>query len=146
MVDLDEDKIVAFKEVFDLFDKDKDGAIDTKELGIVLRANGVNITEAEISELMNEMDSNGKVEFKEMLQLYDKKEKENFTEEELLDAFKLFDKDGTGTITSTELNRIMTTMGETFTDEEADALLKELDPDSSGTIDYHEFINIVLGK
>ena len=42
--DLHKTSIDECKEVFDLFDKDKDGAIETKELGDVMRALGVYLT------------------------------------------------------------------------------------------------------
>ena len=54
MSDLPEDKVTECKEVFDLFDKDKDGSITTKELGDVMRALGANPTQAELQEMINE--------------------------------------------------------------------------------------------
>ena len=42
--DLHKASIDEYKEVFHLFDKDKDGAIETKELGDVMRALRVYLT------------------------------------------------------------------------------------------------------
>ena len=56
---LPEDKVTECKEVFDLFDKDKDGSITVKELGDVMRALGANPTQTELQEMINEVDSNG---------------------------------------------------------------------------------------
>uniref|UniRef100_A0A286XWI9 EF-hand domain-containing protein n=1 Tax=Cavia porcellus TaxID=10141 RepID=A0A286XWI9_CAVPO len=57
---LTEEQIAEFKEAFPLFDKDGDGTITTKELGTVLRSLGQNPTEAELQDMINEVDADGK--------------------------------------------------------------------------------------
>ena len=51
--------IAEFKEAFSLFDKDGDGTITTKELGTVMRSLGQNPTEAELQDMINEVDADG---------------------------------------------------------------------------------------
>ena len=51
--------ISEFKEAFSLFDKDGDGTITTKELGTVMRSLGQNPTEAELQDMINEVDADG---------------------------------------------------------------------------------------
>ena len=53
--------ISEFKEAFSLFDKDGDGTITTKELGTVMRSLGQNPTEAELQDMINEVDADGKL-------------------------------------------------------------------------------------
>ena len=53
-------KKTEFKEAFSLFDKDGDGTITTKELGTVMRSLGQNPTEAELQDMINEVDADGK--------------------------------------------------------------------------------------
>lgn len=50
---------IEFKEAFKLFDKDGDGTITTKELGTVMRSLGQNPTEAELQDMVNEVDEDG---------------------------------------------------------------------------------------
>ena len=50
---------LEFKEAFSLFDKDGDGTITTKELGTVIRSLGQNPTEAEVRDMVNEVDCDG---------------------------------------------------------------------------------------
>lgn len=51
---------LEFKEAFSLFDKDGDGTITTKELGTVMRSLGQNPTEAELQDMINEVDADGR--------------------------------------------------------------------------------------
>uniref|UniRef100_A0A670XY81 Calglandulin n=1 Tax=Pseudonaja textilis TaxID=8673 RepID=A0A670XY81_PSETE len=54
---LTEEQIAEFKEAFLLFDKDGDGTITTKELGTVMWSLGQNPTEAELQDMINEVDA-----------------------------------------------------------------------------------------
>lgn len=49
-----------FKAAFDLFDKDGSGTISSDELITVMRSLGQNPTHEEISDMMREVDSDGK--------------------------------------------------------------------------------------
>ena len=139
---LTEEQIAEFKEAFSLFDKDGDGTITTKELGTVMRSLGQNPTEAELLDMINEVDAdgNGTIDFPEFLSLMARKMKDTDTEEELIEAFKVFDRDGNGFISAAELRHVMTNLGEKLTDEEVDEMIREADVDGDGQINYEEFL------
>ena len=59
--------LAEFKEAFSLFDKDGDGTITTKELGTVMRSLGQNPTEAELQDMINEVDADGKTSTKHLV-------------------------------------------------------------------------------
>lgn len=61
--------------------------------------------------------------------------KEVDTEQELLNAFKVFDKDGSGTISSDELRDALKSLGENLTDAELDEMIKLADSNGDGQID-----------
>ena len=79
---------------------------------------------------------NGEIDFEEFLQMMSKKITTNDTEEEIRDAFRIFDKDGNGLISAHELRQIMMNLGEKVTDEELDEMMREADLNGDGQIDY----------
>jgi calmodulin len=66
--------------------------------------------------------------------------KDTDSEKEILEAFKAFDKDDSGTIPAAELRDIMSSNGEKFTDEEAEEIFREADTDGDGQVNYEEFV------
>nr|GEX88637.1 calmodulin-7-like isoform X2 [Tanacetum cinerariifolium] len=145
---LTDDQISEFKEAFSLFDKDGDGCITTKELGTVMRSLGQNPTEAELQDMINEVDAdgNGTIDFPEFLNLMARKMKDTDSEEELKEAFRVFDKDQNGFISAAELRHVMTNLGEKLTDEEVDEMIREADVDGDGQINYEEFVKVMMAK
>ncbi|KAL1484241.1 hypothetical protein MTO96_032687 [Rhipicephalus appendiculatus] len=143
---LSEDAIVEICEAFALFDKDGNGVISTKELGKVMRALGQYPTEAELKEMIAEVDTygNGTVEFPVFLAMMTKKTCTAHTEDEIREAFKVFDRDGNGFITATELRDVMTTLGEKLMDEEVDEMIRAADMDGDGQINYEEFAALMM--
>lgn len=146
---LTEEQIAEFKEAFSLFDKNGDGTISDKELGVVMRAIGQNPTEAELTDMINEVDAdgNGTIDFPEFLTMMSRKSTVSCDEEdELRQAFKTFDRDGNGLITAAELRHVMTNLGEKLTDEECDEMIKEADLDGDGMVNYDEFVRMMTSK
>lgn len=58
------------------------------------------------------------------------------SQEELTEAFKVFDRDGNGLISAAELRHVMTNLGEKLTDEEVDEMIREADVDGDGHVNY----------
>merc|ERR1711972_519613 len=64
--------------------------------------------------------------------------KDTDSEEEIREAFRVFDKDGNGFISAAELRHVMTNLGEKLTDEEVDEMIREADIDGDGQVNYEE--------
>ena len=70
-----------------------------------------------------------------------RKMKDTDSEEEIREAFRVFDKDGNGFISAAELRHVMTNLGEKLTDEEVDEMIREADIDGDGQVNYEgEFV------
>lgn len=61
--------------------------------------------------------------------------KDTDSEEEIREAFKVFDRDNNGFISAAELRHVMTSIGEKLTDDEVDEMIREADQDGDGRID-----------
>ena len=87
--------------------------------------------------MINEVDAdnNGTIDFPEFLTMMARKMKDTDSEEEIREAFKVFDRDNNGFISAAELRHVMTSIGEKLTDDEVDEMIREADQDGDGRID-----------
>lgn len=65
-----------------------------------------------------------------------KREKDEETDDDLLEAFRVFDRDGDGHISTTELRMVMLNLGEKMSEEEVEHMIKEADEDGDGQVNY----------
>ena len=137
-----------YQDIFDQFDKDKDGAIGTRELANVLFTLGQNPTDDEVAAMIKEVDLNndGKIDLDEFIALMGKRTPDTQTEDEVINAFRVFDKEGNGLIPSAELKHIMMTIGDKMTEEEAQEMINEADIDEDGFINYEEFVRMMMAS
>ena len=103
-----------------------------------MKSLGQHPTEAELMDMINEVDTdgNGTIDFHEFLTMMARKMKETDTDDELKEAFRVFDKDGNGFISASELHNVLSNLGEELTDEEVQEMIKEADTDGDGQVNY----------
>ncbi|KAJ2820395.1 hypothetical protein FBU31_005240, partial [Coemansia sp. 'formosensis'] len=144
---LTSEQIGEYEEAFALFDKDGDGTITAVELGAVLKSAGQNPSDAELQDMINEMDAdgNGTIDFEEFLTLMQSHSSANSEESELREAFNVFDKDGNGYISKGELTLAMKGLGEDLSEIEISEMILEADTNKDGHIDFKEFVRMMKG-
>ncbi|EGG21852.1 calmodulin-like protein [Cavenderia fasciculata] len=132
-----------YKDAFNLFDKDGDGKISTSELGTVMRSVGSNPTQAELKDMIKEVDDgSGFVGYQQFVQLMGRKTQFSDSEADIKLAFKVFDKKGNGYANVQDLKHTLTSIGEKLTKEEFDNMVKDAKI-VDGQIHVDEFIRIV---
>mmetsp|Transcript_42786 Transcript_42786/g.118185 ORF Transcript_42786/g.118185 Transcript_42786/m.118185 type:complete len:161 (-) Transcript_42786:209-691(-) len=147
-VKLTEDQVEEFKEAFALFDRDGDGTITADELGVVLRSLGRNPTMEELNAMVADVDDdgNGKIDFPEFLRLMASKLTANDSADEMREAFQVFDRDKSGSVTASELKAVMNNLGEQVTDAEVLAMIREADADGDGELSFEDFLQFVQSR
>ncbi|XP_074652602.1 calmodulin-like [Tubulanus polymorphus] len=137
-----------YEDAFKMFDKNHDGKITSKELEEVFKALGKNTTEERIQAIIRSVDEdgNGTIELDEFYNVMVLKCKKMSPAEEAKAAFKIFDQNGDGFITPTELRSVMDGLGEVISKEEVEIMIREADLDGDGKINYEEFLAMMSDK
>ena len=90
--------------------------------------------------MINERDDEGAIDFPEFLTIMANKIKDTDSEEEILEAFKVFDKYVNDDIPAAELRHVITSFGEKLSHEKVDEMIREADIDGDGVISFEEWI------
>ena len=148
MSTLDEEKLKECKIVFDLFDKDKDGLIPTKELGNLMRILGAAPSNLELETIIQNLESNNHklISFEKFIVIFQKKLESQDSEEDIINEFRKLDKDNNGTVSENDLRNLMSNYDNPLSDEEIEEIIQEANVDSNGNIDYINFTKILLGN
>ncbi|KAI8893106.1 hypothetical protein BC833DRAFT_609585 [Globomyces pollinis-pini] len=146
MTSIDQEDILTtddYESAFQLLDKDKDGKLTAKELIYTLNSFGVNPTEAELQELMMQLDlnGNGTLELEELMDMLQVDEDDQ--ESDLKEVFKLLDHDSNGYITCSDLKSFIVTMGFNIPDEQIALMIYEADLDEDQQLCFDEFKSIL---
>jgi len=123
------------------------GTITKTELKEVMKSLGQKPTDKELEQMIKSVDkdNNNEIDFEEFLTLMSsKKPGKDDPDRELKDAFAVFDADGSGTISRSELKKLMKSLGQKLSDAELDAMMDEVDTDGNGEIDFKEFKSMMV--
>nr|XP_043626831.1 calmodulin-like [Erigeron canadensis] len=138
------------KQVFKFFDIDGDGKISQVELTHVLLTFGQDETKATIEAqgILKEVDFNGDgfIDLDEFMTIMDDPKpvfaslKGNNGDDDLRNAFMVFDSDKNGLISAKELQRVLSSLGCTNSKlGQCRKMIKGVDKDGDGFVDFEEF-------
>ncbi|XP_077285339.1 troponin C, isoallergen Bla g 6.0101-like isoform X2 [Arctopsyche grandis] len=151
--ELDKEQIQLLKNAFDAFDQEKKGVISTDMIGTILEMLGHILDDDTLAEIISEVDQDGsgELEFPEFCQLAAKflteeEEDQEAMVKELREAFRMYDKEGNGYITTDVLREIFKELDDKITAEDLDMMIEEIDSDGSGTVDFDEFLEVMTGE
>eukprot|EP00795_Rhopilema_esculentum_P000734 gene734-10449_t len=132
--ELSEEHKQEIREAFDLFDTDKDNAIDYHELKVAMRALGFDVKKPDVLKILKDYDreASGKIAFEDFQEVMTDWMLDRDPQEEIYKSFRLFDDDQTGKISIRNLRRVARELGENMTDEELRAMIDEFDKDGDG--------------
>ena len=141
------DQLNQLKVIFSRIDMDADGSLTILELAALLRSLGLKPSGDQIHALLSNVDANGNgaVEFEELVNaiMPDVNDEILVNQEQLMEVFRSFDRDGNGYITAAELAGAMAKMGQPLTYKELTEMIREADVDGDGVISFNEFATVM---
>nr|XP_028685817.1 calcium-binding protein 1 isoform X2 [Macaca mulatta] len=144
------EEIEELREAFREFDKDKDGYINCRDLGNCMRTMGYMPTEMELIELSQQINMNlgGHVDFDDFVELMGPKLLAETADmigvKELRDAFREFDTNGDGEISTSELREAMRKLlGHQVGHRDIEEIIRDVDLNGDGRVDFEEFVRMM---
>uniref|UniRef100_A0A673MBN2 Myosin, light chain 2b, regulatory, cardiac, slow n=1 Tax=Sinocyclocheilus rhinocerous TaxID=307959 RepID=A0A673MBN2_9TELE len=104
-------------------------------------AGRLNVKQEELDEMLKE--APGPINFTVFLTMFGEKLKGADAEETILNAFKVFDPEGKGTLRKDFLARMLTTQADRFSSEETEQMFSAFPPDAAGNVDYKNLVYII---
>lgn len=150
-LELTDEEIREFKEVFDLVDKDKGGTLEAEEVKELMELLGMKVRIEEVRTMVAEIDKDGSgaVDFEEFLEVMARPQQLPYTKADVMRAFRMFADDDApqGCISPEKLETsLIMYCKEKMPEDEIMRLVNSLELDTDGWINYHQKVNLFLSK
>jgi len=126
-------------------DTNGDGKLDKKEIkNGYLEYFGKSMSDEEIDEMFDkvDVDGSGAIDYSEFV-VASMNEKNLLSNNKLQSAFKMFDKDGGGSISTDEIKQVLS-FGQNLEEAVVNDIIKQVDANGDGEISFDEFAEMML--
>eukprot|EP01101_Sappina_pedata_P011841 TRINITY_DN8024_c0_g1_i1.p3 TRINITY_DN8024_c0_g1~~TRINITY_DN8024_c0_g1_i1.p3 ORF type:complete len:148 (-),score=67.89 TRINITY_DN8024_c0_g1_i1:72-515(-) len=134
------------REGWRLTDPTGSASLSARDFGHVIRYMGQNPSLPDLEQICSKYGSGSSINVDGFLKYMTASFRSGVSQEEVLDAFKVFDKDGKGMIATSEIRNIMLNLGERLEEHEVDSLMNESIGGGEGLLGYDQFVRSALGK
>ncbi|XP_068662289.1 probable calcium-binding protein CML18 [Aristolochia californica] len=133
------------EKVFKRFDANGDGKISSSELASVMEALGSFSSPDELQRMLAEIDSDGDgyIDFKEFVKFHQISTEAGSADNELRDAFQMYDLDKNGLISAEELHKVLHKLGESCSVQDCAKMISSVDSDGDGNVNFDEFLKMM---
>jgi len=138
-------------EAFRVFDHENNNTVDVREVGTIIRSLGFCPSEAELQEVLRDMEdpqAMGYILFDRfypvMSKIINQHKYQLNNSDELLQAFETLDEEGNGVFSVEEIKRLFTQFGEPFAQDEMDELLNAAVTPNTREVHYRTFVHHLI--
>merc|ERR1712173_400652 len=131
-------QIQEFKEAFQMIDVDRNGVIDVGDLKATYASLGVRNMEMEVLEGMVS-EAGAPINFTIFLNMLADKLHGTDPEDQIVAAFKIFDKQNTGVVSAGYLKEVLMTQADRMDEKEIETLMEIAPTNDNGDVDYKNF-------
>ena len=138
-------ELEKFKQAFIFFDRDGDGTMACDDVPLAMRSMGALVTEKEVKTLLKKYDPDmtGTIDVNDFIACMSEVLNKDDSEQEIRNAFSVFDKDDTGMLPIEEMRHVFTRIGDPLTQEEITGFISMLDK-GDGFIRLPEVVKMFL--
>ena len=136
------DKLEKLHSVFDAYDEDNDGKIDYEKRETLIRAVCYNPTPEEVDDMILDVQKRP-FTFCQFLYIVYRHSRAANVEEELVTAFKVFDRNNSGRLPVATVRSILENTRQPFSSDQIDDLLEQADIQND-EVDYTMLVHAIL--
>eukprot|EP00041_Stephanoeca_diplocostata_P015410 m.294028 g.294028 ORF g.294028 m.294028 type:complete len:188 (-) comp20026_c0_seq28:2031-2594(-) len=138
-----------FQTIFNVFDEDHDGKLQSDDVIRAIRSLGHVISQRVADDIITDLDcdNEGECEYKEFIRILENLEKVKVSRRALVEGFQALDDSGRGQINKPDLQHILSVLGgEPLSEEDMADFLHQACTTTDGDVDIRRYCDKMFGK